>query len=42
MAIAAAQLAVDALREGDTIGLIAFDNKWQWEVQPQVITSSGG
>lgn len=39
MAIAAAQLAVDALREGDTIGLIAFDNRWEWAIQPQVITS---
>lgn len=39
MAIAAAQLAVDALRQGDTIGLIAFDNRWDWEIQPQVITS---
>ena len=39
MAIAAAELAVDALREGDTIGLIAFDNRWEWAVQPQVITS---
>lgn len=39
MAIEAAKLAVDALREGDTIGLIAFDNRWSWAVQPQQITS---
>ncbi len=40
MAVAAAQLAVDSLREGDTVGLIAFDNRWEWVVQPQVITSA--
>ena len=38
MAIEAAQLAVDALRDGDTIGLLAFDNRWEWAVEPQVIT----
>lgn len=39
MAIQAAILAVDSLREGDTVGLLAFDNRWLWAVDPQVITS---
>jgi uncharacterized membrane protein len=37
MAIQAALLAVDSLRDGDTIGVVAFDDEFEWAVPLQQI-----
>jgi uncharacterized membrane protein len=39
MAVQAAQLAVNSLRTGDTVGVIAFDNDFEWAVPVQQINS---
>jgi uncharacterized membrane protein len=39
MAIQAATLAVNSLRVGDTVGVIAFDNDFEWAVPVQQINS---
>ncbi len=39
MAIQAASLAVNSLRNGDTVGVIAFDNDFEWAVPVQQINS---
>ncbi|HST04759.1 MAG TPA: VWA domain-containing protein, partial [Chloroflexia bacterium] len=37
MALAAAELAVQSLRAGDRVGVLAFDNNYQWVVPVQTI-----
>ncbi|MEP6774619.1 MAG: VWA domain-containing protein [Chloroflexota bacterium] len=39
MALRAAELAVDSLRSGDQVGVLAFDNAYEWAVPVQAITS---
>jgi uncharacterized membrane protein len=39
MALRAAELAVDSLRPGDQVGVLAFDNSYQWVVPVQSIAS---
>lgn len=41
MAIQAAKLAVDSLRDGDTIGVLAFDDDFDWAVPLQTINGDG-
>lgn len=40
MAKEAARLAVDALRDGDTFGLLSFDTENTWTISPTVIRSN--
>ena len=41
MAREAAMLAVDALNQGDQVGVLAFDTRFQWVVPPTRLVSAG-